>query len=139
MTNKQALLEALKEAEAPSRELDLSIAVSVVGMVIEKRGRDRNEWLYDDTAPNFPKRFSINSWGNHPRYTASLDACLALQEMLLPGDLTIRETRHRGEFDCEIDTYEGQEIAAAYDAPTRPLALLIAIVEALIAQEQETE
>lgn len=128
MTSKQTLLEALKEAEGPSRELDAMVSEAFGWSVI----------MMPLSGPHLTDGNPV------PRYTTFPDACLALLERVLPDDLTIddltiRETRHRGEFDCEIDAYEGQEIAAAYDAPTRPLALLIAIVEAIIAQEQETE
>ena len=150
MTSKQDLLEALKEAEGPSRELDAMVAVTV----------DKWEWHGDGSAVEF------QSWAGHwvqpsdegsgtfdangicdcvvasgqepPHYTSFLDACLALQERVLPGWLWSVESCADGMFYAElVDPAEDNCFPSeAAKAPTPAFALLIAIVKALITQEQ---
>ena len=117
MTDIAGLVERLEAATGPDRELDLDLARALVPDVIVSR---RNS---DDTA-NEPYTY----W----EYTGSIDAALSLVERKLPTDyhffeLSIGHKRAH----CEIHDQRIYDPIGTADAPTAPLALLIALLKAL--------
>jgi hypothetical protein len=145
MTSKQTLLKALKEAKGPSRELD-AMAEAVLR---SKPNANSDHYIFR----KFPKwgwrgdgRVEAGDiWWQAQRYTASLDACIALQKRVLPGcDYEVGScgphmvgARARV-WDDLPETGDPWAVSCEH-ADDPALALCIAIVEALIAQEQETE
>jgi hypothetical protein len=133
------LIDHLKAAEGPSRELDAEIA-EICGIRVE-----RNHWTQytQEWAPY------IYDWmGCHkhplPDFTSSIDAALALVEQCLPGwELGFYKMR-TGHTKVEIRRW--QDIppyryagVGPIEAPTPPIALLIALLTALTAKENGDE
>lgn len=85
------LLERVKSAGGPDRELDANIATAIGGYIYEKRGRDQKAWFYP-TDGRHGRRQIHGSYDALERFTASVDAALALVERLCP-DLVITFTR----------------------------------------------
>jgi hypothetical protein len=78
----KAMMELADRVEAlsgPDREVDLAIILALGTHVLERRGRDRREWLYP-VARAGRLDPSFYSWGYDalPRYTASLDSAMTL-------------------------------------------------------------
>lgn len=139
MTSKQTLLKALKEAEGPSRELD----AMTEAILRSKPNANPGHFIFR----NFPEwgwrgdgRVEAGDiWWQAQRYTSSLDVCLALQERVLPGcdpvaSITASKPA-RAKLAAFIRTNYVKDVFHAH-APAPAIAWLIAIVEALIAQEQ---
>ncbi len=68
------LISRLKQVTEGSRELDREIFDIAGTYVLEKRGRDRKEWLYKIGGKDWER---IDSY-RFPRYTTSIDAALTL-------------------------------------------------------------
>lgn len=143
------LLERVRSATGPDRELSLRILTEVGGWAFEKRGRDRQPWMY---GPQGERRDPPGRGVFHaPHVTASIDAALALVERLFPDhgpnmvysyDLNWHASAHAhmsyaaelfvAEGDpCEMVSYHGQ-------AHTLPLAILAALLQALISKESQS-
>jgi len=137
-----ALLERVKAAVGPDREIDVRLVVLV---------RDRRE-LREDVHPEFgpqiisrnPKPPHDENWADHPTnsvppYTASIDSALALVERVLPMTLWATGSMEDGPFCQLVVPTEGGSYAGgdhrAY-AETPALAILAALLTALIAQEK---
>jgi len=79
-----------------------------------------------------------------PRFTASIDAALALTERLLPGwvvsDLAQAPRLAGDPWGCGLAVYYGsdpsksQSAHSGYDFPTAPLAILVCLLQSLIAK-----
>lgn len=129
MTMLHELAAMLDAATGPSRELDWRIEHIVVRSPV-----------FDASSHDFWPPFMVNSRADKgiPRYTASIDAALALVERLLPGwewDVELNQ----GVYFCTlirlpVTADEGMWCA---DAPTAPLAILKAMVAALMEREAE--
>lgn len=151
MTDLQALHQALSEAECGSRELDLRIATGVDGYTLEKRGKDRKEWLYhkDDSSGLSRRDPGPCSYGYNAmaRYTTSLDAITSLIERVLPPIEGFSDKPSEGwKFGVGRGLVPGlwtgwmrkhAEDGVNKMAKTPALALCLALVSALIAQEGE--
>lgn len=117
----EALIEKLSAATGPDRDID--------GALVEVFATHPPLWKR--------KRGSTSEWGNDhplsswdaPRYTASLDAALALVEKKLPG--WDWEVHNNGL--ARLLSPEGNSIYA--NAPTPALALCLALLRALQAME----
>lgn len=126
----QELLERVKAATGPDRELDHTIEarmrehVGSMGFGIYKTA---DEWIPQAIKRNF----------NSPRYTASIDAALALTERVLPGaGYMYQKPRAGWERRPGLHGYAsigfGEPLKAfTADAPTAPLAILAATLTAL--------
>lgn len=149
MTSKQDLLEALKEAGGPSRELDAMVRAVLFGDFVHCDANmlstcynypDCSDWdgCGEPIGMSDERKSYPSDWRDDerlPAYTSSLDASLALLERVLPGWVGEIST-----IGCATIARPGIKRPAFHgDADTPALALCIAIVEALIAQEQETE
>jgi len=76
-----SLLERVREAKGPDKVLDRDILCAIDGWAYEKRGRDRQPWMYGAKG----ERRDAPGGGifGAPRPTQSIDASLALTERLL--------------------------------------------------------
>ena len=102
----EAILARIEAATGPDRELDYDIAIMVRGQ--------------PDTDPKI-------RWAYFYRYTASIDAALALTERVLDWSWRVGNTPSGRAF-CQLGA-NGIEAEAA----TPPLAILAATVRAMIA------
>ena len=109
------LIERLEKATGPDRELDLAIWAACGGS-----GGPDNGFL---------------DW--RPALTASIDAALDLVERKLPGAwwFAARQADEIGEYSFDLRASIGGLLGTA-SAPTLPLAICIALLRALSAQEQ---
>lgn len=149
------LLERCEKASGPDRELDGSIATAIGGFSLEKRGKDRKEWFYPDDGRVRREFYGVFPL---PRYTASLDASIALVERVLPGwwwkvgtcsvsddaciapdfNSPIHGDRLQAQFPNVVP---GSELDAGFDVDRRPagnpaLALIESLLRALISQAE---
>ena len=118
------LLERCEAATGPDRELDLHISRSL-GLLGHAAGLPDEAFL----AAWLPAcRFG--------RYTASLDASIALVERMLPGwDWLVSLSELGGrEFCAVVEHWDGDEYVS--HRPTAPLAILSALLRALISQAE---
>lgn len=86
------LLAKVESAAEGSYNLDAELAKALAGWTYERRGNDRKEWWREANVADFYRH------DRPPRYTASLDAAVALAEKVLPGykiGLTIEGGAHR--------------------------------------------
>ena len=126
MTSKQTLLKALKEAKGAFHAGNsYPLAHELARKFLSDKSRFATE---------------LSLWLR--ALEGSLDACLALQERVLPGcDYELRScgphmVGARAEIWDDLPETGDPWTAACEHADTPALALLIAMVEALIAQEQ---
>lgn len=114
------LLQRVEEGTGPDRALDIDIWEAVTG----------REWIDNACSPN------SEEIGD---YTASLDACVALVERVLPGwHVELKKFSDgwyaalaRKSTDSGYDFYRGTQKPAA-------IALLIALIRTLLNKETET-
>ena len=144
------LIEKLEALGGPNSEIDVLIAIHVDGHVLERRGRDKKEWLYPSNGG-----FRRDPFYDCPRYTRSLDEVISLVERRLPGwawkvgtchvsdDAWLvpdfNHPEHGPRLRDELDhgsIKAGEPFDAGIDVDLRPpgrpaIALLIALLEAL--------
>lgn len=129
MTDLPSLIERLKAAEGPSRELDFDIA-SALGLCQTRNG----------VAYQWSEAGSTSYLYYPPEFTASLDATIALVERKLPGwSFGFIADPHVSNVLAWVEPeshYEGRHGGRYSSKTTTPaLALLAALLTAL--QEQE--
>lgn len=96
-----------------SRELDVVVATTIGGYVLEKRGRDRQAWFYPVDGISFRRQLH-GVYGVLPRYTTSVDAALALAKQTLKGpraDLWRFALKDALEESFDGDSDEPQDLA----------------------------
>jgi hypothetical protein len=122
MTDVEALLERVRAATNRNRDLDLDIWMATNGLVVQP---DRNIAL---------------AYGDFPYYTYSLDAIVGLIERKFPDcELEIRRTKiWCGTIWIQLGDLEECPPAGYGAHSEKALALCIAFLEALIAQEKES-
>lgn len=121
MSDLMELLERVKAATGPDRELEYALVCHFFGA---------DEGLLHEI-------HGINLY----RLTASIDAALALVERKLPGwvvDDLSQNSRLAGDpWGCKLASYYGSDpsrnrsAVSGYDYPTAPLAILAALLSAL--------
>jgi hypothetical protein len=139
MTNLEqckSVLADLERASGADRDLEIRIATTVDGWTLERRGKDKKTWLYQDRDKSWSGRKdpSPYGYGAYPRLTNSLDATIALVERVLPGaHWDVDKTGSAG-----IRIKDGPEV---WNGPyaTPPLALLTALFRALMAQMEKAD
>lgn len=128
------LLERVKAETGPDRELDIAIGLAVGGFERVQRGIlgvvEYRFWMPEGGWNSGSSTVMI------PKFTASLDAALALVERALPGAEWSVGHNACDDFvaTCWVQGVEDLD----YHAPTAALALLAALLSALIAQAAET-
>jgi len=90
MTCLTELIERVKAATGPDRELSRDVLTTVGGWAYEKRNRDAKLWMYGPQGHR--KDTPGASLFGAPHVTSSIDAALALVERVCP-DLVIHMTR----------------------------------------------
>lgn len=106
MSDLMELLERVRKATGPDRELERDIMVEAFG---------------DGVRNALPV----------PTYTASIDAALALVERKLPGWIWMLDKNESGPFDFVLWAETGLRAKANAMGPTAPLAILAALLTAL--------
>ena len=132
MSDLAELLERVKAATGPDRELDAALLCatspsyhlsknSLGGTVI---CRDGFRWNIEDIAPYL---------------ITSIDAALALADRVLPGWWLhgLGKSPLHGLWWCTLYSLNAKEAAEVEDADTAPLAIIAATIYALIAQEPQ--
>lgn len=140
------LLERLKAATGPDKILDRDVLCAIDGWSYEKRGRDRQPWMYGAKGERRDPP-GVGVFGA-PRPTASIDAALALTERLLPGWVFdhvgqdaagSRGQMHHMGWTAEISDGAGEPCAFQGMAPTLPLAILSALLSALLQEPNDEQ
>ncbi|WP_375597611.1 hypothetical protein [Devosia sp. Naph2] len=133
----EGLIERVKAATGPDRELDIAIGTTLGGWTYQPHVSHNFKWndgKFD--RPNGP-----------PSYTASIDAALALVERCLPewvvADLS-QNSRHAGDpWGCELAFYHGRDPSqnrrgvSGYQYSSAALAIIAALLNALLTAMQE--
>lgn len=162
MTDLPALLSRLEAAEGEDRELDGLLAKLVGDLPAEAYWSTQDVYGYS-TRYWVSGGYGAYKFYDPEPYTASLDAAIALAERALPEWQIISFTmgwrgpgklhdhlpetwrKRYAKADLEIACVahvrrsEHSYVSAASEAPTPALALCIAIVKALIAQEKDKQ
>lgn len=129
------IIECLVNATGPARKVDVGIATAIDGYVLEKRKRDRKQWLYkiDDGSLHARRRdpeYAI--MGEYPRLTMSIDAVVSLCERVLPEANCYGVAKDKTGWTAFVsrnDVASGHWLVEA-DGQTAPIALLLAILRA---------
>lgn len=132
MTDLQALHQALSEAECGSQELDGAIWEAVTGEPVKTN-------IFTADPHSVPLYVDIDGASTAlPEISTSLDAITSLIERVLPGWDHQHDTRFK-RAGVTRRHIPGVRSATGYygEAPTVALALCLALVSALIAQEGE--
>lgn len=144
MTEITELLERVKAATGPDRELDALILLHLNGWTLHEETNPKSgSFAFWEGEPWNSVCHNCSGW---EALTASIDAALALVERCLPGwvvsDLC-QNSRHAGDpWGCELSVYYGSDPSknrsafSGYDFPSAPLAILGALLTALIAQAE---
>lgn len=113
------LIDRLSKLDGPDREVDAEIAVHLLGYTRVNR---MEKWPEAKPIWDFYEGEPFNSNGVFiPKYTASVDAAIALAERVLPGcDMTIR-SKHKMAW---IDGLKGEIAYGANPAIAACIALL---------------
>lgn len=150
MEQLEQLLERVKAANGPDRELSRDIYEAVTGECVHRKysrqcvGEDDDYELVCDDC-------HTETWGESSKWaklTTSMDAALSLVERVLPERWleSLRELRtpiiYRGDehpplgaYECSLQLRTGGWLCTGR-AATPPLAILAALLTALIAQKQ---
>ncbi len=136
MSDLPTLLQRLRSATGADRSIDREIGLAAGVLFLDEEAR-----LYAIDRDNANRVYG--GLGNDiliRHYTASLDAALALVQAKLPGNGEISVTRYsRSEgfvWEGEVETTNPKHRWITAEAPTAPLALLCALVQALIGEEE---
>lgn len=145
MTGLDELIERVRRATGPNREIDVAL------LHLWQPDHDALR-TYDDSYQTEFRDGSFSVWkkgGGYsasvpfPRFTASVDAALALTERVLPGWMVVNlcewdadVLRARGAWNCTLKKLGTQDDftatkGACHHAPTAPLAILAALLSAL--------
>lgn len=139
------LLVRVDAATGPDRELDAKIQIALIpdyGARVElspaKFVRFEDVWRRN-RAQHLNHANNVADWWKCPKYSASIDAVVALIEMAMTGQrvaigLLIFPHRCQGDIHVDDANYYGSSPVAA---PS--LALLLALLKALIAREEGHE
>lgn len=136
MTKYTDIIERLQNATGPDREIDTSI-----WMLVTKGATRRHQRV--SSATYAWKPYVIDETRDAqgviivvPSYTASIDAAIALVERMLSGKVWYVRGKSDGTFFCQLYTSESQRgNDPKANAPSAPLAILVALFRALEAQE----
>lgn len=130
----RALAERLEKAARPDRELDEAVLLATGWKNKGPAGRNI-DCPYDDVGEVWFSPVGPRYWWSKaelPRPSHSIDAALALVERLLPDNqrgVYLNIYNQFGDAACKI----GDRFNPEFEAPTAPLAILNALVDALIA------
>lgn len=132
MADLQSLIERVEKAKGPYRELDLDLLDALCDAK-----RHRSYWDWHASRPKgTAERPTREFWINPSRYlalTGSIDAALALVNEVMPGaDYELHTARHRIGMRAAV----WYPTVHAGDAPTLPLAILLALLRAMQAREE---
>ena len=128
-TTLRALEARLAETKRSDREIDCKIEQEIVGNKVRRVERGRK-------LPSYNWRTKGGEF--LPSYTSSLDAAVALVERICPlpkYQWAVKQSPHRKGYFVDLSDDKGRAYLA--DAPTAPLALLLALVRALIAKGEK--
>lgn len=130
------LLDRLREAQGPDRELDADIWEAAGNCA----HRDKEYYAVQDDTGFTCKDCGIDLYGVRiPALSASLDAALALTQEVLPGAGWLIGNE-RGQVDAELFDSQGRWINARRNQgrhKSPAIALLIALLSALQAKEAD--
>jgi len=116
------ILAHLKKATGPDRELDARIWCAIEGYSPHRFGEE--SFMYTDGVAFFWAPLDVIGM-----LTASLDAADALRRRLLPDRLKAVHVLARRNAFVTLGDWRGE-------APTEPLAILIALFKAIVAREE---
>jgi len=133
----QALLERVKAATGPDREID-----RLIGETLSAEYQPRNVYRRGHYIGNRPVLLRVAR--DYPRYTASLDAITALIERELPGwawfvqKIDVAGNASSADLWIPAQRTQGLRVERCYEqAATPPLALTAAFLSAMIAQMED--
>lgn len=133
MTKPDDLVDRLRAATGPDRELDAEIAKALEG--VEIQWRQANYTMDLHPVQRYPSTNHIGGYGIGPvpYYTASVDAALSLVERCLPGQQWMLDKQPEN-FECVLWDGVTMKAKANEAAPTLPLAILTALLTAMQAE-----
>lgn len=127
----EALLARVEAATGPDQELDGDLAVALEGWTLRKFEGDKRPYWRDAKHSNQENYFARKD--GPPRYTASIDAAVALVEKKLPGaEYSISTLYHLAQVELPLNAHEGPQAARREDMHV-PLTMIAALLRALIA------
>jgi len=123
-----ALLERVRNATGPDRELDADILIALECI-------DEAPWDII-VGRDVINKLSSRTYSHPAPITYSVDAALALVERVLPGGMNmVLKLQTGGEyFHAEYETDDGD--VTAYNHPSLPLAILTALLLALTSNQK---
>lgn len=128
MTDLAELLERVRSATGPDRELDHRCEAAFrIFMGMSNWGVSKNavEWLAN----------SVGRDTGVPKYTSSIDTCLTAVSILLP-EAWVDLNLSNGHAEAKVCFESNRAYWSDEGHPTAPLAILSATLSALIAQAQ---
>lgn len=142
MTARTDLLARVEGASGPDRELDVDLAVTLLDWC---RHETKTYSGYQDDTGFTCDACGADSWGNcsasgqrlhdaAPKFTASIDAALALMECVLPGAQWSRS--QHGAVRLWVGPHSEHFLGQGF-SNFPALAILAATLRALIAKEEE--
>lgn len=125
MTDLQTLLSRVEKATGPDRELDALIDITLFGGEMIWKQANYTMEMYPVS-----RRASANHVGglaieHVPLVTASVDAALAFAERVLPGCHIDMSTDN-----CAFVRIEDWDVGEAWNMPTLPIAIILAVLTA---------
>jgi hypothetical protein len=130
LTTLQSLRDRVAKATGPDREIDRNIAVAF--NVFQERFGTLYHWCEAGSTVNPVYNSQL------PQYTSSIDAALAWVELVLPGWVLAVCSRAAPSSDLPYARLFTPDMKHQSDqsAPTAPLAIILAGLDALIAKEK---
>lgn len=138
MTDLNELLERVKKAKGPDREIDAHcFALSQGGRLRQFYDGDKS-YVWEKPIDGFWIRDIKNVTGT-AKFSGSIDATLDLVERLLPGSMwRLQSSPDTGDgFQATLVTY-GPDLGSNAEAATAPLALLSCLFKSLISKESQS-
>lgn len=127
MSEMEELLDRVKAATGPDRELDEAVALIT---------SSEHEFAQLADAPIgtgcMMYRHGVSQMQSALRVTSSIDAALALSEILLPEYRFAMYTDGGGKGPTCLSMYDNDPVSAECRAPTLPLAIISALLTTLM-------
>lgn len=135
MTALSDLRSRVLAGSGEDQQLDVDIATTIGGFVLERRGRDTKAWLYPVSGVGVRRDPAPSALHGRLRYVSDLNAVIALVEERADQwtGIEIASRQRRTMWRAELSRLDdqGDEVAVSARASSPSRALLAALLEAL--------